>query len=113
MVRTFLSVWDTPPGREQMRGLLRSATVEDRAARMLREFVIGALLLPVARGLGGDHPDLRAGLVATQIVGLALLRYVIEIPPLVEADHDTIESALAPTVQRYLTGELSAGSLRG
>ena len=37
---------------------------------------------------------------------MALLRYVLRIEPLASADHDTVVAALAPTIQRYLTGDL-------
>ena len=106
LVRTFLGVWDSPTGRHHMRALVRAAATEAEAARMLREFLIDGLLSPVAESLGGDRPRLRAGLVGSQMVGLAFLRYVVELDVLTDADHDAIEAALAPTVQRYLTGQV-------
>ena len=50
---------------------------------------------------------LRATLAASQLVGLAMVRYVVRVEPLASADHDTIVAALAPTIERYLTAELS------
>ena len=55
---------------------------------------------------GEDRPDLRAALVASQIVGLGMVRYVLRLEPLASADHPTVIAAVAPTLQRYLTGPL-------
>ncbi len=46
----------------------------------------------------------RAGLAASQVLGLALCRYVLRLPPVVGMDTDTLLDWVAPTIQRYLTG---------
>jgi hypothetical protein len=38
--------------------------------------------------------------------GLAFVRYVLKVEPLASADHATIIAAVAPNLQRYLTGPL-------
>ncbi|MDP8971234.1 MAG: TetR family transcriptional regulator [Actinomycetota bacterium] len=106
IVRTFLAIWEHPQARDRMRMLLRSAVTDDQAARMLREFVFDTVLGPVVGTLGSDHPDLRMSLAASQMIGLALLRFVIGVEPLASASHDQIVAAYAPTIQRYLTGDL-------
>ena len=53
-----------------------------------------------------DEPDRRAGLVATQVLGVVLCRYILRLPPVAEAAPDTLVADLAPTLQRYLTGPL-------
>ncbi|WP_263433781.1 hypothetical protein [Arthrobacter sp. StoSoilB13] len=45
--------------------------------------------------------------MATQVVGLMLLRYVIRLEPLASADQEEVVSLVAPTIQRYLTGNLN------
>jgi hypothetical protein len=60
----------------------------------------------LVRGLGSDQPDLRAELVGTQLVGLAVARHVLRVEPLASADHETIVAAVGPTMQRYLVGDL-------
>jgi AcrR family transcriptional regulator len=106
LVRTFLRIWDGTPGQNPMVGLLRSATSNDQAAAMLREFLTHAILGPLARAAQADRPELRASLVGSQMMGLALARYVVRLEPLAAADADTIASTVGPTVQRYLTGDL-------
>jgi AcrR family transcriptional regulator len=102
--RLFLGMWSDPAFREPMLALLRSATTGEKGAMMLREFVGTALLGRVAASLTGDDVPLRVAAAAAQLVGIALLRYVIELPPMVAATEDELVALVAPTLQRYLTG---------
>ncbi len=106
IVRTFLGVWDGTPGQGPMLAMLRSAVSHAEAAAMLRELLLRVILLPVARGAGGDNPERRAGLLASQVAGLAVTRYVLAIEPLASATADELAPLIGPTLQRYLTGEL-------
>ena len=56
--------------------------------------------------LGLDRPELRMPLVASQVIGLILLRYVLEVEPLASMPGDQVVATYAPTLQRYLTGPL-------
>ena len=56
-------------------------------------------------------PELRAALAGSQLIGLVMARYVIRIEPLASADADTVAAAVAPTLQRYLTGDLTPAEL--
>lgn len=102
-VRFFLSVWREPAGRAPFLAVLRSATVNEHAAAMLREFVSTALLGRVAAGSG--TPRLRVEAAAAQLIGLVMLRYVVRVEPLASADEETVVATVAPVVQRYLTGD--------
>lgn len=111
VIETFLEVWDEPTRRERMKILLRTAMVDETAARMIRGFVVESLLAPVAARLGAGDAPLRATLVASQLVGFAFVRYLLELEPLASASHEQVVAAYAPTLQRYLTGPLDgAGS---
>lgn len=107
IVRSFLAIWDSAGGGEFM-ALVRSVTTHETAVRMLREFLTSVLFGRLAHELGVDQPDLRAGLCGSQVVGLGLMRYVVRLEPLASADHDTVVAAVAPNLQRYLTGDLSS-----
>ena len=109
LVRMFLRIWDGTPGQNPMLALLRSATSNEQAAAMLREFLSDAILGPVARAAGHDRPQLRASLVGSQMMGLAFARYVVRLQPLATAEADTIASTIGPTIQRYLTGDMPEG----
>lgn len=104
IARTFLTLWDRPETRDPLLGLIRSAMTHDLAAEMLRGFVTEALLGRIAATLGAPDARLRTSLVGSQLVGVAMLRYVVRIEPLASADVDAVVAWVAPTLQRYLTG---------
>jgi AcrR family transcriptional regulator len=106
LVRFFLAVWDAPASRARIQGILRSALTEDAAAALLREFVTSQVLGRVAAAVDAPDAQLRATFAGTQLVGLGLLRYIVRVEPLASADPDTVVAVVAPTLQRYLTGEL-------
>jgi AcrR family transcriptional regulator len=108
LVRTFLGVWDSPAGAAAV-ALLRSAVSNEWTARLMREFLVTQVLRRVLDHLDLDPAELplRGSLVATQIIGLAMMRYVIRLEPVASADPETLVAAIGPTVQRYLTGDLT------
>ena len=107
LVRLVLSVWDSPAGTAAV-ALIRSAMSNEWTARLLREFVVTQVLRRAIRELGlpAEEAGLRSALVASQMAGLAVTRYVLKIEPVASADPETLVRAIAPNVQRYLTGEL-------
>jgi AcrR family transcriptional regulator len=107
VVRMALHVWDGPM-RPAGLALLRSAVSNEWTAKLLREFLVSRVLRKVVSTLGYD-PDVRAArasLVASQLIGLVMTRYVLRLEPLASASHDSIVAAIGPTVQRYLTGDV-------
>jgi AcrR family transcriptional regulator len=107
VVRMVLHVWDGP-GRAPGLALIRSAVSNEWTAKLLREFLVSKVLRRVVSTLGFD-PDVRAArasLVASQIIGLVMARYVLRLEPLASASPDEIVAAIGPTVQRYLTGDV-------
>jgi len=103
IARYFLGLWDEPVTREPMLAMIRSAVTHDQAAGILRGFLNEALIGPVAGVLGTPDPELRTTLVGSQLVGMAMVRYVLEIEPLASTDTETVVRWIAPTLQRYLT----------
>jgi len=106
LLRMFFSVWDTPAGRERIVALLSGALTSESAARTLREFLMREILGRVVTVVGGDDPELRATLAASQLIGVVMARYVVRIEPLASADIEDLIPLLAPTLQRYLEGDL-------
>jgi hypothetical protein len=89
-----------------MRAMLQSATSNSDAHDAFRGFVQDYVLTAVSGVLGGDeHAKLRAMLAASQLVGTAMLRYIIEVPPLATLSADEVVALIAPTVTRYLTAD--------
>jgi AcrR family transcriptional regulator len=102
LVRFFLETWDSPAGSPLL-GLIRSVVGSERAAAVLRDFVSREVLGRLAEALELDQPQLRASLAASQLVGLAMLRYVVKLEPLASAGPEELAAWLGPSVQRYLT----------
>jgi AcrR family transcriptional regulator len=107
LVTLFLRTWDEENRRNPILTLLRAATTEPQAARMLREFLRQELFAPLMERLGSDEPELRANLAAAQLVGLGIARYVLGFEPLASAEPAEVVAWIAPTLQRYLTGKFS------
>lgn len=110
LVGTVLRTWDVADIRTAFLGLLRAAATTEQGVAMLREFVTSTILagLVQAAGLGDDAEGrYRATLVASQVVGLGFARYVLGLEPLASASAEDLVAAIGPTVQRYLTGDLT------
>jgi AcrR family transcriptional regulator len=101
LVTHFLTMWEE---NEELTAMLRvGATNQGGAERM--QAIFRDQLLPVARQACPDpeQAPARAGLVASQLLGLALTRYVLRFPPTVALAREEVAAWLGPTVQRYLT----------
>jgi AcrR family transcriptional regulator len=107
MVETFLSVWDHAATQSPLLALIRSAVGDEHAAAMLREFITEEVLGQIAHRLGGADASLRATLVGSQVIGLAMARYIVKVEPLASAPRTQVVAAVGPTLQRYLTGDLA------
>lgn len=105
LIARLLRVWDETGGA-QLATLLQSIASHEVAASLLREFIGRVLVGKVLEPVAPDRPELRASLAGSQMFGLAFVRYVLKVEPLASADHATIIAAVAPNLQRYLTGPL-------
>jgi len=99
IVRHFLERWE---GDEALVILLRSSATNDEAAKRMHEIFGAQIRPPVASFVPPDESGVRAGLIATQVLGMALCRFVLRLPPVVEMTRDEIVESLGPTIQRYL-----------
>jgi AcrR family transcriptional regulator len=112
MVEVFLSIWDHAADQSPLLALVRSAVGDEHAAAMLREFITEEVLGPIAHRLGSPDARLRATLVGSQIIGLAMARYIVRVEPLASAPAAQVAAAIGPTLQRYLTGNVGAAPAR-
>jgi AcrR family transcriptional regulator len=85
--------------------LLRAAATNEAAAERMRIILQQQVARAVA-AVAPDAPEARAGMVATQVLGLALCRYVLRLPSVTEPDADTLVARFGHTIQRYLTAPL-------
>lgn len=105
IVEMFLTIWDGAGGAA-LGALIRSIASHESAARLMREFIGRVILARVVKSVAPDQPELRGALCGSQLIGLGMVRYVLRLEPLASADHATVVAAVAPNVQRYLTGPL-------
>ncbi|WP_433010946.1 TetR/AcrR family transcriptional regulator [Kribbella sp. CA-294648] len=103
IVTTFLSVWESPEGQQRMKALLRSMAGHDEVARMMREGITRLIIKPVSKTLDVPDAEFRVTLVASQLMGLAMARYVVEVEPMASASVPDLIDRIAPTLQHYLT----------
>lgn len=90
--RAYLSIWESPETGDGMRTLVRAAIGSQRATELLRQFIIGpesALRIPTGA----------IAVAGAQLLGIAIARYVIEMPPLVAMNFDELVEAIAPSIQ--------------
>lgn len=105
IIRTFVTVWDATGGGT-FAALIRSVTSQQEVANALKSFFVNAIFKNLLTEIGAEQRELRATLCATQMVGLGIVRYVVHFEPLASVDVDTVVRAIAPNMQRYLTGSL-------
>jgi AcrR family transcriptional regulator len=108
LLRTFLTVWDDEATRLPLLTLVRSV-FDPEGHRLVRDGFMRMVLGPVAAALaavGVEDAELRMSLVASQLMGIVLARYVVGVEPLVTASADQLVAVYAPTLQRYLDGPL-------
>ena len=107
LVAHFLRRWEGDPTDDALLMLLRSAATDDLAAERMRT-IFRDQLIPAVLGVVGDPAEaaLRAGLISTQMLGLALCRHILRLPPAAALSPEAVVAWIGPTIQRYLTGPL-------
>ncbi|MFD7998753.1 TetR/AcrR family transcriptional regulator [Streptomyces mirabilis] len=103
LTRFLLGIWENPITRTPLLAIVRSAVNNESAAAVFRRLVAAQLLRRIAGRLDLPDAELRAELAAAQLVGVAMLRYVIKVEPLASADVERIVERVAPVVQGHLT----------
>ena len=101
LLKTFLAAWD--PHREVFSTMVRTQLASDDAQMpmLIRDVVAHTL----ADALGGDDRDLRATLVGSQLFGMAMARYVLQLEPLAHTSIDEVVRRYAPSLQRLMDSE--------
>ena len=80
--------------------------MDPAGSKLVSEGFLPLVLTPVGVALGIDRPELRMPLVASQMIGVILLRYVLRVEPLASMPADQLVATYAPTLQRYLADPL-------
>ena len=105
LLRTFLTVWDDPDTQVQLLAVVRSVLSAD-GATLLQEGFIPVVVGPVLAQLVADRPEDRIPLVASQVIGLIVARYLLALPPMAQMPAEDVVARVGPVIQHYLTGDL-------
>ena len=109
LLTRLLAVWDSPVGASAI-AAVRTAVQRDDTVGLVRDLALTRALRPLMETMSGTPAERlwRANLVGSQVIGLVFARYVLRLEPLASAPHPEVVAALAPTLQRYLTGPVGA-----
>ena len=102
IVRYILEAWERPEKQRRGLVLLRASLGSARSAPLLAEFLSRELFGRIAAALDVPDSEFRAALVASQISGLLVTRYMLQLAPMAAASVDELVARIGPTVQRYL-----------
>lgn len=105
LLTVLVGVWDDPATRLPLITMLRGA-MEPGGSRLMTEGFVPVVLMPALQSVCADRPEERVPLVASQVLGLLVARYVLELEPLASMEPGRLVATYAPTVQHQLTGEL-------
>jgi AcrR family transcriptional regulator len=112
IVRAVLRLWESP-AQPSLLAFLRGTLSSKARTGLLRELVTRTVVSRITAGVPGPPQEvaLRGDLVATQVVGLMMVRYVVRLEPIASAAREDVVRLVAPNVQRYLTGDLAREQL--
>lgn len=100
LVRHFLQRWQTDTG--ELPALLRVSVTHEQARLRLIEIFSRQVAPAIAKICGEERAAVASALLATQTLGLALTRYVLRLPPVVDLPDEVIIERLGATLQAYL-----------
>jgi AcrR family transcriptional regulator len=109
LIQHFLDIWEGPSSNGSFTILLRAAASNEEAADKTRKVFAGQVLPMLAQVADRAELPVRAGLISSQLLGLALCRYVLKVPPVVAMQPAQIIANVAPVLQGYITGALRTG----
>jgi AcrR family transcriptional regulator len=101
LLRTFLGAWD--PHRDIFSSMYRTTLGAGDSQAPMLQLARNILITSLLKVLEGDDRELRATLIASQLIGMATMRYVVQLPALVDAPIDDVVRAYAPPMQLLIT----------
>ena len=102
LLTRFLQLCESPRTRDRMVTMVQGSTGSARAGRVLYRMINRSVLNPVARATGVQSSAMRTELLASQLIGLAMLRYVIKVEPMASASVDDVVALTAPSIRATL-----------
>ena len=102
LLRRFLLVCESPRTQRRALALVRGSLGNARAGRRFYALVNRVVLNPVARAMGVETSAIRIELVGSQLIGLAMIRYVLKVEPIASLSVDELVPLMAPSLRQSL-----------
>lgn len=112
-VKALLTQWDNPRTAPMSLTRLSGALNSEEVAQLTRDDFIGTFFGTITAQVSPDHPELRASLAATQLIGTALTRYLVKDPVIASCEQQDLIRILGRTIQRYFTEPLPVDATGG
>jgi AcrR family transcriptional regulator len=112
LLRRMLRNWEHPDHGPVLQAILQIAGNEPATREKLRAIIEQSMMGPAAQALDDSERLTRSSLIASQLMGLAFMRYVWKIEPIATMTEDDLAAAIAPTIQRYLDGNIGPATTR-
>lgn len=110
VLELMLASWDDEEIGPTLHAIVQTAAHEPTTREKLRRVVAGSLMGVAQLGVDEDERLVRSGLIASQTIGLALMRYVWKIEPLASMTNEEMLAAITPNLQRYVDGDLTGAT---
>jgi AcrR family transcriptional regulator len=102
----FLAIWDDPANQSRLVTVVRASMSSTAAQDLLTNGLARMILGPIREVVAPPEAAIRTSYVASQLLGLAVTRYVLRLEPLASAPSEVVMAAIGPTLQRYLDGDI-------
>ena len=110
VLRLMLASWADEEIGPTLHAILQTAAHESTTREKLGRVVAGSLMGVSQLAFDDDERLLRSGLIASQTIGFALMRYVWKIEPIASMTDDEAIAAISPNLQRYVDGDLTSAA---
>jgi hypothetical protein len=104
LLRRFLLLCENPRTQRRALALVRGSVSNARAGKAFYALVNRVVLNPVARSMGIETSAIRLELVGSQLIGLAMIRYVLKVEPIASLEVDELVQLMAPPLRAALSG---------
>jgi AcrR family transcriptional regulator len=98
----FVSIWDDEANQTRLVAVVRAAMSSATAQDMLTNGLVRMILRPISETIDAPDAALRTQYVASQLLGLAMTRYVLRLEPLASAPAEVVVARIGPALQRYI-----------
>ncbi|OBK43893.1 TetR family transcriptional regulator [Mycobacterium kubicae] len=109
LLKLLLDSWADEETGPTLRAVMQTAAHEPVTHEKLRRIVESSLMGVSQLGVDDRDRMLRSGLISSQMIGFALMRYIWKIEPMASMTEDEVLAAITPNLQHYIEGDLSPG----